>query len=430
MLTHGFAALVPHVRHDRAGAGDGPHGDRVGHAGTRPQRRRPPTLSEYSTGAFIDEMLRLLDTSEEDTRRLARALARRLPVSSSWCSPTPTRDSRPRARRHRARLPERPGSRRLERHGRRDTPSDSTTQGPGRRSPGSEELDARVHRTASGLVLAARHVLKQHDGRVMESLPSITVPTLVVVGELTSRSSAARSTWPTRSRTPSGRDRGRRPRPARVSHPAEFNEPCCAIPRLATAGDDRSTRKRDGRARARGRAWLDEHWDPDLALLEWRRSSSTGLGGADVAGRWYGRGLPGWADAVVAEEFAPCRRRRRRRSAAAWAWPRPTILEHGSDDVQARASCRPTLTGEDTWCQLFSEPGSGSDLAGLDDARRARRRRVGRQRPEGVEHERPPRRLRHARSPAPTGTSPSTAASPTSCCRCTSPASRCGRCAR
>ena len=46
----------------------------------------------------------------------------------------------------------------------------------------SEELDASVYRDASGLVLAARHVLKQHDGRVMESLPSITVPTLVLVG--------------------------------------------------------------------------------------------------------------------------------------------------------------------------------------------------------------------------------------------------------
>ncbi len=46
----------------------------------------------------------------------------------------------------------------------------------------SEELDASVYRDASGLVLAARHVLKQHDGHVMESLPSITVPTLVLVG--------------------------------------------------------------------------------------------------------------------------------------------------------------------------------------------------------------------------------------------------------
>jgi alkylation response protein AidB-like acyl-CoA dehydrogenase len=42
----------------------------------------------------------------------------------------------------------------------------------------------------------------------------------------------------------------------------------------------------------------------------------------------------------------------------------PTILEHGSDDVKRRL-LRGIATGEDTWCQLFSEPGNGSDLAGL-----------------------------------------------------------------
>ena len=42
----------------------------------------------------------------------------------------------------------------------------------------------------------------------------------------------------------------------------------------------------------------------------------------------------------------------------------PTILEHGSDDLKSRL-LRPIVTGEHTWCQLFSEPGSGSDLAGL-----------------------------------------------------------------
>ena len=42
----------------------------------------------------------------------------------------------------------------------------------------------------------------------------------------------------------------------------------------------------------------------------------------------------------------------------------PTILTHGSELVQERF-LRPMFTGEETWCQLFSEPGAGSDFAGL-----------------------------------------------------------------
>jgi alkylation response protein AidB-like acyl-CoA dehydrogenase len=42
----------------------------------------------------------------------------------------------------------------------------------------------------------------------------------------------------------------------------------------------------------------------------------------------------------------------------------PTILEHGSDELKERL-LRKTITGEYKWCQLFSEPGNGSDLAGL-----------------------------------------------------------------
>jgi alkylation response protein AidB-like acyl-CoA dehydrogenase len=42
----------------------------------------------------------------------------------------------------------------------------------------------------------------------------------------------------------------------------------------------------------------------------------------------------------------------------------PTMVTHGSDELRDRL-LRPTFTGEDAWCQLFSEPGSGSDLAGL-----------------------------------------------------------------
>jgi alkylation response protein AidB-like acyl-CoA dehydrogenase len=42
----------------------------------------------------------------------------------------------------------------------------------------------------------------------------------------------------------------------------------------------------------------------------------------------------------------------------------PTIVEHGSDELKRRLLA-PTITGAMTWCQLFSEPGAGSDLAGL-----------------------------------------------------------------
>ncbi|MEX2206057.1 MAG: acyl-CoA dehydrogenase family protein [Myxococcota bacterium] len=116
--------------------------------------------------------------------------------------------------------------------------------------------------------------------------------------------------------------------------------------------------------RAQVRAWLEANWNPELSLVEWRNQlADSGWGCPTWPSEWFGRGLPVALGDVVAEEFerigavgTP--------SGGGMTLAAPTILEHGSDDLKRRL-LRPIVTGEHSWCQLFSEPGSGSDLAGL-----------------------------------------------------------------
>lgn len=54
----------------------------------------------------------------------------------------------------------------------------------------------------------------------------------------------------------------------------------------------------------------------------------------------------------------------RRPNLAVAAWALPTIMAHGTPE-QTERWVGPTLAGEIVWCQLFSEPGAGSDLASL-----------------------------------------------------------------
>ena len=116
--------------------------------------------------------------------------------------------------------------------------------------------------------------------------------------------------------------------------------------------------------RAELRSWLAGAWDPDLALVDWRRRLlDAGWAAPTWPVEWFGRGLPGWADAVLAEELAAAGAV----GAAIGAGTglvAPTLLAHGSDELKRRL-LPPAFTGEHVWCQLFSEPGAGSDLAGL-----------------------------------------------------------------
>ena len=65
---------------------------------------------------------------------------------------------------------------------------------------------------------------------------------------------------------------------------------------------------------------------------------------------------------VIDEELRSARVRRPHLAVGAWVLP--TLITHGTAEQQERF-IRPTLLGELTWCQLFSEPGAGSDLASL-----------------------------------------------------------------
>jgi alkylation response protein AidB-like acyl-CoA dehydrogenase len=109
--------------------------------------------------------------------------------------------------------------------------------------------------------------------------------------------------------------------------------------------------------------WLQENWNPNLGLVEWRNKlADSGWGAPHWPKAWYGRDLPIGLVPIVDEEFdrigaVGVAKMGIRTLAAA------TILAHGTD-LHKEKFLRRILTGEDTWCQLFSEPGSGSDLAG------------------------------------------------------------------
>ncbi len=122
------------------------------------------------------------------------------------------------------------------------------------------------------------------------------------------------------------------------------------------------------------RAWLAEHVPPprpdasEAEMLAGARAFQTALHDAGLAGitwprEYGGQGLGQAEQQVFAEE------------AAAHDLPvapfiigmgmcGPTLVDLGTPEQKQRY-LRPLLRGEEIWCQLFSEPGAGSDVAGL-----------------------------------------------------------------
>lgn len=110
--------------------------------------------------------------------------------------------------------------------------------------------------------------------------------------------------------------------------------------------------------------WFSEHWSPDLSLGRWWEllaeagwafpSWPEGLGGRGLTGRSAKAALSARRDAGAFG--AP--------NGVATFLTAPTLLHYGTDAQLQRYMPR-IANGKDRWCQLFSEPGSGSDMAGL-----------------------------------------------------------------
>jgi alkylation response protein AidB-like acyl-CoA dehydrogenase len=121
------------------------------------------------------------------------------------------------------------------------------------------------------------------------------------------------------------------------------------------------------------RAWLignhpGREPDGDLAGFEFRREWQRHLHEAGWAGvswprEYGGRGATLVEQAIYNEEFV----RAKAPSAAnvlGLAMGGPTVIAHGSEE-QKRRYLEPILSASEIWCQGFSEPGSGSDLASV-----------------------------------------------------------------
>ena len=134
--------------------------------------------------------------------------------------------------------------------------------------------------------------------------------------------------------------------------------------------------------RAKVRAWLDEHKaeapdraaDDVAARREWQRKlAEGGLAAVTWPAEYGGQGLGPLHQVVVNQEIG--------RAGVPGIFDvigvgmlGPTLIAHGNEEQKQR-HLGPMLAADEVWCQLFSEPAAGSDLAGIQTARQAAGRR-------------------------------------------------------
>ena len=131
-------------------------------------------------------------------------------------------------------------------------------------------------------------------------------------------------------------------------------------------GEVRAWLKENAEVRNGADDWSQNHEHPDYVrrCREWQHSMYEGGWGAITwAVEYGGRGGSVWHQTIFNQEAA-----RYDVSAGAFAvgigMCGPTLIAHGTEEQKHR-HLPAMLRGEEVWCQLFSEPDAGSDLAGL-----------------------------------------------------------------
>ncbi len=112
------------------------------------------------------------------------------------------------------------------------------------------------------------------------------------------------------------------------------------------------------------RTWLGTNWDPDLTVADWwERLGLAGWSAPGLPSNAYGRSMARSDVVGVQQELAKFGALSAP-SGLGLLLAAPTIATHGTQE-QIDLYVRDIVTGQKAWCQLFSEPQAGSDLAGL-----------------------------------------------------------------